>query len=161
MRFRLILLFCLTISIGFGQKKYPTDYFRSPLDIPIILAGTFGELRSNHFHSGLDIKTQQREGLNIYAAADGYISRIKVQQYGFGKALYITHPNGHTTVYGHLKKFNKEIQEYVKSIQYKKEKYGIGSLFPDPEQFPVKKGDIIALSGDTGGSGGPHLHYEI
>lgn len=161
MKFRLFLLLSLIAYVGFSQKKYPQNYFRNPLDIPIILSGSFGELRSNHFHSGLDIKTQQREGLPIYAAADGYISRIKVQQYGFGKALYITHPNGYTTVYGHLKKFSKEIQEYVKSIQYRKESYSTGNIFPDPEQFPVKKGDIIALSGDTGGSGGPHLHYEI
>ena len=154
-------MFSITISVGFSQEKYPTNYFRSPLDIPIVLSGSFGELRSNHFHSGLDIKTQGKEGLKIYAPADGYVSRIKVQQFGYGKALYITHPNGYTTVYGHLKKFNSKIQEYVKSIQYKKENYSTGNIFPDPEMFLVKKGDIIAFSGDTGGSGGPHLHYEI
>ncbi|CAM1346586.1 Peptidase M23 [Tenacibaculum crassostreae] len=129
--------------------------------IPVVLAGTFGELRSNHFHSGVDIKTQGKEGVPIYAPADGYVSRIKVQQYGFGKALYINHPNGYTTVYGHLKRFEPTIQQYVKDIQYKKENYNTGNLFPTPDKFPVKKGQLVAYSGDTGGSGGPHLHYEI
>ena len=125
------------------------------------MAGTFGELRSNHIHSGVDIKTQGREGLKIYAAADGYVSRIKVAQYGFGKAIYITHPNGFTTVYAHLSKYADKIQEYVKAIQYKKEDYDTGNLFFKEDKFPVKKGEIIAFSGDTGSSGGPHLHYEI
>ncbi|WP_298777742.1 M23 family metallopeptidase [uncultured Polaribacter sp.] len=144
-----------------AQKKYPQNYFRKPLNIPIILSGSFGELRSNHFHSGLDIKTQGKEGLSIYSSADGYVSRIVVKQYGFGKAIYITHPNGYTTVYGHLSKFNKEIEAYVKSIQYKKENYTTGNLYFKEDKFPVNKGDVIAFSGDTGGSGGPHLHYEI
>jgi murein DD-endopeptidase MepM/ murein hydrolase activator NlpD len=147
--------------LGFSQEKYPTDYFRSPLDIPIILSGTFGELRSNHFHSGLDIKTQGKQGLNVYAAAEGYVSRIKVSQYGFGKAIYITHPNGYTTVYAHLSKYAAEIEKYVKNIQYKKKKYATGNIYLKEDKFPVKKGEIIAFSGDTGGSGGPHLHYEI
>lgn len=131
------------------------------MKIPVVLSGTFGELRSNHFHSGIDIKTQGKEGVPIYAPADGYVSRIKVQQYGFGKALYINHPNGYTTVYGHLKKFEPSIQKYVKNIQYKKESYATGNLFPPSTKFPVKKGQIIAYSGDTGSSGGPHLHYEV
>ena len=147
--------------VCFGQNKYPQDYFRSPLEIPIFLSGTFGELRSNHFHSGLDIKTQGKEGLKVFAAADGYVSRIKVSQYGFGKALYITHPNGYTTVYAHLSKYTNNIEKYVKSIQYKKENYATGNIYLREDKFPVKKGEIIALSGDTGGSGGPHLHYEI
>ncbi len=154
----LLLLFCTSL---FSQKQYPKNYFSAPLDIPIILAGTFGELRSNHFHSGVDIKTQRKEGLPIYAPANGYVSRIKVAQYGFGKALYIKHPNGYTTVYAHLQKFEPRIQEYVKQIQYNKENYYTGNLFPDEDKFVVRKGDIIAYSGDTGSSGGPHLHYEI
>jgi hypothetical protein len=147
--------------LSFSQEKYPKDYFRNPLGIPTVLAGTFGELRSNHFHSGIDIKTQGKEGLKIYAAAEGYVSRIKVAQYGFGKAIYITHPNGFTTVYAHLSKYADKIQEYVKSIQYKKEDYQTGNLFFKEDKFPIKKGEIIAFSGDTGSSGGPHLHYEI
>lgn len=147
--------------VSYSQEKYPKNYFRNPLDIPILLSGSFGELRSNHFHSGLDIKTQGKEGLPVYAAADGYVSRIKVQQFGYGKALYITHPNGYTTVYAHLKKFVPEVEDYVKSVQYKKESYATGNLFFKEGEFQYKKGDIIAYSGDTGGSGGPHLHFEI
>ncbi|MCF8715002.1 M23 family metallopeptidase [Joostella atrarenae] len=144
----------------YSQNNYPKNYFRSPLDIPIVLAGTFGELRSNHFHAGMDIKTQQREGLDVYAAADGYVSRIKVQHYGYGKAIYITHPNGYTTVYGHLQKFSPEIQEIVKKQQYKNQSYEI-ELFPPENEIKVSKSQLIALSGNTGGSGGPHLHFEI
>ncbi len=161
LRQTLFLFTLLAAFFGHSQEKYPKDYFRNPLGIPTILAGTFGELRSNHFHSGVDIKTQGREGLKIYAAADGYISRIKVAQFGFGKAIYITHPNGFTTVYAHISKYADKIQEYVKAIQYKKENYETGNLFFKPNQFPIKKGEVIAFSGDTGSSGGPHLHYEI
>ncbi|WP_243456781.1 M23 family metallopeptidase [Polaribacter batillariae] len=155
-----LFLFIVTITC-FSQKKYPKNYFRNPLEIPTIFAGTFGELRSNHFHSGVDIKTQGKEGLKIFAAADGYVSRIKVAQFGFGKALYITHSNGFTTVYAHLSKYAGEIEEYVKSIQYKKENYQTGNIFLKEGKFPVKKGELVAFSGDTGGSGGPHLHFEI
>ncbi|MDG1397843.1 MAG: M23 family metallopeptidase [Polaribacter sp.] len=157
----IIPLFLLFTFLSFSQEKYPKNYFRNPLDIPIFLSGSFGELRSNHFHAGIDIKTQGKEGLNVFAVADGYVSRIKVQQYGYGKAIYITHPNGFTSVYGHLSKFNDEIEEYVRGIQYKKENYQTGNLFFKEDKFPVKKGEIIAFSGDTGGSGGPHLHFEI
>jgi hypothetical protein len=154
-----ILLFISFLS--FSQEKYPKNYFQPPLDIPFILAGTFGELRSNHFHSGLDIKTQGKEGLKVFAAADGYISRIKVQQYGYGKAIYITHPNGYTTVYGHLNRFNNEVEALIKTIQYKKKNYETGNIFPKKDRFILKKGAIVAFSGDTGGSSGPHLHFEI
>ena len=140
--------------------EYPQKYFQKPLDIPLILSGTFGELRSNHFHSGLDIKTQQREGFNVYATAAGYVSRIKISNWGYGKAVYITHPNGYTTVYGHLKKFNTKIEKYLKKRQYEKESYSI-QLYPKPEELPVSKGEIIAFSGSTGGYVGAHLHYEI
>ena len=107
------IIFLLFFYVGVAQKQYPKNYFAPPLKIPIILSGTFGELRSNHFHSGLDIKTQGKQGIPIYAPADGYVSRIKIQQYGYGKALYIKHPNGYTTVYGHLKKFNTNIQKHI------------------------------------------------
>jgi len=161
LKYYLLFIFFFISLLNFSQEKYPTNYFRSPLDIPIIFSGTFGELRSNHFHSGVDIKTQGKEGLKVYAAADGYVSRIKVSQYGFGKAIYVTHLNGYTTVYAHLSKYADEIETYVKSIQYKKERYSTGNIFLKNSKFPVKKGEVIAFSGDTGGSGGPHLHYEI
>lgn len=154
----LLLFICY---FGVSQNQYPKDYFSSPLKIPIILSGTFGELRTGHFHSGIDIKTQGKEGIPIYAPANGYVSRIKVAQYGFGKALYVNHPNGYKTVYAHLQRFSPKIQEYVKKVQYKKKNYATGNLFPKPDKFPVKKGQIIGYTGDTGGSGGPHLHYEI
>ncbi len=154
------LLFLVLFSTLQAQNDLPQDYFQNPLDIPIVLAGTFGELRSNHFHSGLDIKTQQREGLEVKAAAEGYISRINIQQYGYGKALYVQHPNGYTTVYGHLQKLAPKFKEYLRKHQYQKESYEI-ELFPEPGELKVEKGELIAYSGNTGGSGGPHLHFEI
>ena len=156
----LILFFTLTAFIVKAQAPVPANYFTSPLDVDLVLSGTFGELRSNHFHSGLDIKTQQREGLNVLASAEGYISRINVQHFGYGKALYIQHPNGFTTVYGHLKKFSPAIEAYLKKQQYAKESYEI-ELFPTASELKVENGDLVAFSGNTGGSGGPHLHFEI
>ena len=155
--FSLLLCYCVS---GLGQENYPQDAFRSPLDIPLILAGTFGELRSNHFHSGIDIKTQQREGLPIYAVADGSVTRIKISHWGYGKVLYIAHPNGYTSVYGHLQKFSPEIEAYIKKVQYKKKSYEV-EVFPDYGEVKVDKGMIIAYGGNTGGSSGPHLHFEI
>jgi len=154
-----ILALCIQFS-AFSQAKYPTNYFVNPLEVPLVLSGTFGELRSNHFHAGLDIKTQQREGLNVLASAEGYVSRIKVAHWGYGKALYITHPNGYTTVYGHLKKFSPTIEAYVKKHQYENESFEI-QLFPKEDELKVSKKEIVALSGNSGGSGGPHLHFEI
>ncbi len=158
-----ILLFCVLFLLSFcltGQEQYPKDIFRPPLDIPLVLSGTFGELRSNHFHGGIDIKTQQRQGLPVYAVADGTVSRIKVSIYGYGKVLYVAHPNGFTSVYAHLQKFGPKIQEYIKELQYKKREYQV-ETFPEFGELEVKKGDIIAYTGNTGGSFGPHLHFEI
>src|SRR5690606_41124431 len=108
---KIFALFIFLITSGiWAQPQVPAEYFSNPLEVDLVLSGTFGELRSNHFHSGLDIKTQQREGLNILASATGYVSRINVATYGYGKALYIQHPNGYTTVYGHLQKFSPEIE---------------------------------------------------
>ncbi|CAL66848.1 M23 family metallopeptidase [Christiangramia forsetii] len=154
------LLFLVLFSTLQAQNNLPQDYFQNPLDIPIVLAGTFGELRSNHFHSGLDIKTQQREGLEVRASAAGYVSRINIQHYGYGKALYIQHSNGYTTVYGHLQKLAPKIKEYLRKQQYAKESYEI-ELFPEAGELAVEQGELIAYSGNTGGSGGPHLHFEI
>jgi len=158
---KFLLFFLLSSSsFVFTQDNYTTDYFINPLEIPLVLSGTFGEIRSNHFHSGFDIKTQQRTGLNVISSGDGFVSRINVSRWGYGKALYITHPNGYTTVYGHLKEFSPEIEAYVKENQYKKETFEI-RLYPKAGELEVSQGEIIALSGNSGSSGGPHLHYEI
>ena len=151
------------ILIGFSlsaQDSIVKNYYQSPLGIPLYLAGNFGELRSNHFHSGLDMKTQGKEGFKIYAAADGFVSRIKISPWGYGKTIYIDHPNGSTTVYAHLKKYKGKIAAEIKKFQYEKESWEI-DWYPSDTLMKVKKGDVIALSGNTGGSGGPHLHFEI
>ncbi len=158
---RTFILVCAFCSMYcYAQKNIPKDYFAHPLQIPLAISGTYGELRSNHFHSGLDIKTQGTEGIAVHAAATGTVSRIKIAHGGYGKAMYITHPNGYTTVYAHLQKFAPSIEAYVKKRQYAKESYEI-ELFPANGDLRVTKGDLIAYSGNTGGSGGPHLHFEI
>ena len=155
-------IFSLLFFISYcnGQISYPQDYFSAPIDINLILSGSFAELRTNHFHSGLDIKTQGKEGFQTYASAAGYVSRIKISRYGYGKALYIKHPNGYTTVYAHLKKFSAAIEAYVKKRQYQKETFEI-ELFPKAGTLKVLDKQLIAYTGNTGGSGGPHLHFEI
>lgn len=165
MKFLQTVLSCIFISLTiFAQSKqrdvYPVHYFRNPLNIPISLAGNFGELRPNHYHMGLDIRTQKKENLPVYAAADGYIAKIKIEPAGFGQAIYINHPNGYTTVYAHLNAFFPALAAWVKKEQYRQQSWNI---FPDlpPGIFPVKKGDLIAYSGNTGGSEAPHLHFEI
>ena len=153
---QLVLLSLSLISLSiFSQTNY-----HSPLNFELLLSGTFGELRGSHFHTGIDIKTEGVEGQKVFSIADGYVSRIKISTWGYGKAIYITHPDGNTSVYAHLKEFNKEIEKYVNEQQYKKENFEI-QLFPSKEKFPIKRGEVIALSGNTGGSGGAHLHFEI
>ena len=150
-----IILFLFIISLsGFSQE------YRSPFDFPLFLSGTFGELRNDHFHTGIDIKTNEIEGHKLYAIEKGYISRIKVSTWGYGKVLYINHPNGHTSVYAHMLRFNDRIEALVQKKQYKKESFEI-EIYLKKDQIEIKKGEIIGLAGNTGGSGGPHLHFEI
>jgi murein DD-endopeptidase MepM/ murein hydrolase activator NlpD len=150
----------LFTSILFAQTDYPKNYFCPPLDIPLQLSGNFGELRPNHFHAGFDMKTLQREGINVYAVADGYVSRIKISTFGNGKTIYIDHPNGYTSVYGHLQKATDFIESVIKKTHYKEQSFEIEMYFK-PNEMPVSKGQLIALSGNTGASEGPHLHFEF
>ena len=153
----LILGLLLTAPFLQAQSNFAPS---PPLDIPLVLSGTFAELRGNHFHGGIDIKTQGRSGLKVFSVADGYISRIAVSPYGYGNALYIRHPEGYTSVYGHLNAFAPEIEQWVED-QFRDRSKNDGNLYPSAEQFPVSKGEFVAFSGNTGGSFGPHLHFEI
>lgn len=147
--------------IEFSSKEYPQNYFRSPVRHTIKLAGTFGELRPNHFHAGIDIKSSNGGvGDDLVAAADGYIARIKVRAGGYGNALYIKHPNGYTTVYAHMHEFTDEVNEYVKKNQYSRKSFGV-NLYPSAGQFSFKKGERIGVLGNSGSSQGPHVHFEI
>ena len=148
--------FLLTLNIANAQKFEPS----APLDIPLVLSGTFAELRGNHFHGGIDIKTQGRSGLKVSAVADGYVSRISVSPYGYGNALYLRHPEGYTTVYGHLNAFYPELEQWIEE-QLRDRSKNNGNLYPNANQFPVSRGQLVAFSGNTGGSFGPHLHFEI
>ncbi len=154
------ILFLIIYFDDSAQQNYPQHYFRNPLNIPIQLAANFGELRPDHFHMGLDIRTQSRENLPVFAAADGYISHIKIEKLGYGKAIYIKHPNGYTTVYAHLNSFYDSLEQYVKNKQYKDKQWEQDFDLPE-DLFKVVQGQFIANSGNTGGSAGPHLHFEI
>ena len=153
----LILGLLLTTSLLSAQSAFTPS---PPLDIPLVLSGTFAELRGNHFHGGIDIKTQGRSGLKIGAVADGYVSRVAVSPYGYGNALYLRHPEGYTTVYGHLNAFYPELEKWIED-QMRDRSKNDGNLYPSPEQFKVTRGQLVAFSGNTGGSFGPHLHFEI
>lgn len=150
----LLIITLLSNSFVFGQE------YHAPLNFRLLLSGTFGELRGNHFHSGIDIKTEGVEGQKVYAIEDGYVSRIKVSTWGYGKTIYINHPDGRTSVYAHLQKFSTKIDSIVKKEHYKKESFEI-NFYPNKEAIKISKGEIIALSGNSGGSSGAHLHFEI
>ena len=150
-----MLLFNFLHSQTESFPQYP-----NPGKIPVYLSATFAEIRTNAFHAGVDIRTQGVEGKEIFAVADGYVSRIGVSPYGYGKVLYITHDDGFTSVYAHLSKFNKKIGEFVKNRQYETKSFAQNILLEEDE-FPIKRGDFLGFTGNSGSSGGPHLHYEI
>ncbi len=138
----------------------PADYYRSPIDFQVSLSANYGEMRTNRFHTGVDIKTQGTVGHPLYAAADGYIARVTVSPGGYGRALYINHPNGTATVYAHMNNFTEDVEEWLRGERYSQQRSDIDA-FPAADRFPVKKGDFIGLSGNSGASQGPHLHYEV
>ncbi|WP_462253040.1 M23 family metallopeptidase [Ferruginibacter sp.] len=159
-----IIFFLLTYSICaaqiFPSKNYPKNYFTWPVSATKALVANFGELRPNHYHMGLDCRTEQKQNLPVLAAAAGYIAKVKIEPYGFGRAIYINHPNGLTTLYAHLNNFMPGLEKYVKEQQYKIKSWKVFLDIP-ANLFPVTKGMFIAYSGNTGGSQGPHVHFEI
>ena len=157
LKLKFLFFFCALPLIHYGQIR---AQWVPPLDIPIQLSGTFGEFRSNHFHAGLDIRTQGRQGLKVKSVQNGWVNRIRVSTGGYGKAIYIQHYDGTTSVYAHLKKFAPKIEAYVTERQYQKESYTI-HLFPKSEVLKVDSGELVGFSGNTGGSYGPHLHFEV
>lgn len=154
-RITLFFVLLLTAQILVFAQKYPY-----PMEIEVKIAASFAEMRDNHFHMGLDMSTFNQENKPIHAVADGYVSRVSVSPYGYGRAVYINHPDGHTTVYGHMNAFCGEIDKAVRKAQYEKESFNVDLTFA-PDEIPVKKWDVIALSGNTGGSQAPHLHFEV
>ena len=160
------LFFCFALFFfkvsaqHFPPKNYPKNYFIYPVQAKIGLAANFGELRPNHYHMGLDCKTDKKENVTVVAAADGYIAKVKIEPYGFGRCIYINHPNGLTTVYAHLNNFNAALEKYVTAQQYQLKSWKVFIDIP-ATLFSVKKGELIAYSGNTGGSQGPHTHFEI
>ncbi|MCL2693257.1 MAG: M23 family metallopeptidase [Rikenellaceae bacterium] len=157
-----LLLFLITVTTLHAQVGTQSleGYYRPPMDGVLLPSGNFGEVRSGRFHAGVDIKTGGVEGWPVYATAAGYVSRISVAPGGFGKAIYINHPNGTTTVYAHLQRFTPTIERHVTEQRYRLKRHAV-ELYPDAQTFPVAKGDLIGYSGNTGASAGPHLHYEV
>lgn len=142
------------------SREYPQGYFRNPLNIAMDASGTFGELRATHFHAGDDYRTQQRIGLPLHAAAEGHVSRVRVQIGGGGNSVYVDHPNGYTTVYLHMDKFNDALTNIIRTEQYKQQRFDV-DVIVDPGVVKLTKGQYIGNAGNTGASGGPHLHFEI
>lgn len=159
-KFATFFIFILIILTKVRSDEFPLNYFISPVDLPLRLSANFGELRTNAFHAGIDLRTQGATGKDILAAADGFVYRIVVSPVGYGRALYIEHPNGLATVYAHLDRFNNEIEAYVNKAQYEQESFRV-DLTPPRGRLRVSKGDLIGYSGNTGSSFGPHLHFEI
>lgn len=155
-----ILALALGGCLASQAQEHPDKPFISPFDFPLTLSGNFGELRANHFHGGVDFKTQGEIGKPIHCIADGYVSRVSVTPGGYGQALYVTHPNGYTSVYGHISKFAPAVAKLVEEYQYENETFAVDLKF-EPDQLVFKAGEIIALSGNEGYSFGPHLHMEI
>jgi murein DD-endopeptidase MepM/ murein hydrolase activator NlpD len=159
-RFCIALLFLLSGFVFAQEYSYPKDVFIPPMDLPLELSGSFSELRSVNFHSGIDVRVINRPHRRVYAVGDGYISRIKVEPAGYGNALYITHPQGYVSVYAHLDFFSNEVAELIKKIQYQKQSFFIDVTFP-ADSLQVKKGEVIGIAGNTGYSFGAHLHFEM
>jgi len=158
--FSVATLIIIAQSNSYAQRITDTLNFRNPVDIPMHLSGNFGEFRTNHFHTGIDIKTNRRTGFPVYAIADGWVRRVKVSPFGYGKALYLDHHSGHTSVYAHLENYNDTITEFLHLAQKTLGRNEV-DIFPNKNKLRVKKGDLIGFTGNTGGSGGPHLHFEI
>ena len=156
----LIVLFFYSWTSAQVTSPFQASYYRLPLDLPLSLSGNYGEFRSNHFHTGYDMRIGGVVGAKLFAVANGFISRISVSPSGYGNALYIEHPNGTTSVYGHLLDFAPAIQQFVKEQQYEQQSFSVNLLLL-PDIFPVKKGDFVGRAGNSGDSGGPHLHFEI
>ncbi len=156
----IVSLLLISVYQARAQTIHEIASFGAPVKFPIILSSNYGELRTDHFHSGIDIKTEGVSGKKIIAVEEGYVSRISVSPGGFGKALYLSHPSGYSTVYGHLSSFSKEVEVYVKKHQYQEKSFQI-NLFPKEGEFRLAKGETIGYSGNTGSSLGPHLHFEV
>jgi hypothetical protein len=161
-KFEILLILC---AFGFSVSLYSQSADSAitimyPLEIPMSVSGTFGELRTNALHAGIDFRTQSKTGFNVYAIDNGYVSRVKIEPGGYGRAIYINHPNGLTSVYAHLEALGPQIDSYVKKEQYRLMQFQV-DLFPAKDSIQIKKGDIIGLSGNSGASTGPHLHFEI
>ncbi len=157
----IIIGIVLLLPVGwYWLRSSPAVYFSYPLGISPELAASFGEVRKDHFHMGLDLRTKGRENFPVYAIADGFISRIQISEKGFGKAVFVTHPNGITSVYAHLNRFSNDLEKHIHQQQYQQQQWEQDISFPK-DRFPVQKGDLIARSGNTGTSEGPHLHLEL